>query len=203
MSPSPESHPTRSGPSGLRPRAGLEAGRPTFLTLPVRGPTGFAMDQLMRESRRARRGPAGQYGGSQGRRCWLRSLMDVAMVQAADFGTLHDPACREDLDRLRSGRVLVRREMGTCQVVVGEVLGQDAAEVSLAEDEHVIQALAPDRARHPRRSSAAQVVVELPATLRHRRYSCITRCLLPRGPRGGSELTMDCFEHDAMMAHRL
>ena len=35
--------------------------------------------------------------------------------------------------------------MGTRPVVVSEVASQDAAEVSLAEDEHVIQALAPDR----------------------------------------------------------
>ena len=34
-------------------------------------------------------------------------------------------------------------------MVVGEIAGQDAAEVSLAEDEHVIQALAPDRADEP------------------------------------------------------
>jgi hypothetical protein len=34
-------------------------------------------------------------------------------------------------------------------MVVGEITGQDATEVSLAEDEHVIQALAPDRADEP------------------------------------------------------
>jgi hypothetical protein len=39
--------------------------------------------------------------------------------------------------------------MGTCLVVIGEIAGQDAAEVSLAENEHVIQALAPDRADEP------------------------------------------------------
>jgi hypothetical protein len=31
-------------------------------------------------------------------------------------------------------------------MVIDEMAGQDAAEVSLSEDEHVIQALAPDRA---------------------------------------------------------
>jgi hypothetical protein len=30
--------------------------------------------------------------------------------------------------------------MGTCPMVAGEIAGHDAAEVSLAEDEHVIQA---------------------------------------------------------------
>jgi hypothetical protein len=67
------------------------------------------------------------------------------VVQAADFGKLNDIACRGKLDRPEVGCVLVEREMGTCLMVVGEIAGQDAAEVSLAEDEHVIQALAPDR----------------------------------------------------------
>jgi hypothetical protein len=34
-------------------------------------------------------------------------------------------------------------------MVVSEIAGQDATEVALAEDEHVIQALAPDRADEP------------------------------------------------------
>jgi len=57
------------------------------------------------------------------------------MVQATDFGELHDPACREDLDRPEIGRVLVQREMGAHSMVVSAVAGQDAAEVSLVEDE--------------------------------------------------------------------
>jgi hypothetical protein len=51
-----------------------------------------------------------------------------------------------ELDRLEIGCVYVQREMGMRLMVVGVVSGQDAAGVSLAEDEHVIQALAPDRA---------------------------------------------------------
>jgi hypothetical protein len=39
--------------------------------------------------------------------------------------------------------------MGARPVVVSEVAGQDAAKVSLVENEHVIQALAPDRADEP------------------------------------------------------
>jgi hypothetical protein len=72
----------------------------------------------------------------------LRGLADVAVVEAADFGKLDDLSCHGELDRPEVGRVLVQREVGTRLMVVGEVLGQDAAEVSLAEDEHVIQALA-------------------------------------------------------------
>jgi hypothetical protein len=71
------------------------------------------------------------------------------MVQAADFGKLHDLACGGQLDRPHIWSVLVEREMGACPVVVSEVAGQDAAKVSLAEDEHVMQALAPDRADEP------------------------------------------------------
>src|SRR5262249_10008564 len=56
---------------------------------------------------------------------------------------------RGKLDRPEVGRVLVQRKVGTRLMVVGEVSGQDAAEVSLAEDEHVIQALAPDGADEP------------------------------------------------------
>ena len=63
------------------------------------------------------------------------------MVQAADFGKLHDLARRGELDRPDIWSVLVEREMGARPVVVSEVAGQDAAEVSLVENEHVIQAL--------------------------------------------------------------
>jgi hypothetical protein len=34
-------------------------------------------------------------------------------------------------------------------MVIGEIAGQDAAEMPLAEDEHMIQALSPDRADEP------------------------------------------------------
>jgi hypothetical protein len=71
------------------------------------------------------------------------------MVQAADFGELHDPSGREDLDRPEIGRVLVEREVGTRPMVIAEVAGQDAAEVSLAENEYVVQALASERADEP------------------------------------------------------
>ena len=37
----------------------------------------------------------------------LRGLAEVAVVQAADFGKLHDLPCREDLNRPEIGRVLV------------------------------------------------------------------------------------------------
>jgi hypothetical protein len=84
------------------------------------------------------------------------------MVQAADFRKLHDLPRRREVDRPEVGCVLGQREVRTRLMVVGEVAGQDAAKVSLAEDEHMIQALAPDRADEPFRERV------LPRTLRRR-----------------------------------
>ena len=67
------------------------------------------------------------------------------MMQAAHFGNLHDLALRRALDRPVVGCVLVEREVGARLMVVRKVRGQDAAEMSLAEDEDMVQALAPDR----------------------------------------------------------
>jgi hypothetical protein len=71
------------------------------------------------------------------------------MVQAADLGKLHDLPRHGEHDRPEVGCVLVQRKVGARLMVIGEVAGQDAAEMSLAEDEDVIQALAPDRAYEP------------------------------------------------------
>jgi putative transposase len=68
------------------------------------------------------------------------------MVQAADFGKLHDLPCRREFDRPQVGRVLFEGEVGPHLMVVGEIAGQDAAEVSLTEYKHVIQTLTADRA---------------------------------------------------------
>ena len=64
------------------------------------------------------------------------------MVQAADFWTLHDLAHRGKLDGPERGRILVEREVRARLMVIGKVAGQDAVQVSLAEDEHVIQTFA-------------------------------------------------------------
>jgi hypothetical protein len=62
----------------------------------------------------------------------LRGLAEVAVVQAADFWNLHDLARRGELDRPRVGCVLVEREVRARLVVIGEVVGQDSAQVSFA-----------------------------------------------------------------------
>jgi hypothetical protein len=74
----------------------------------------------------------------------LCGLADVAVVQAADFGKPDDLTFRRAFDGPQIGCVLVEREVCARPMVVGEVAGQDAVEVSLAEDKDVIQALAPD-----------------------------------------------------------
>src|SRR5881409_41055 len=76
----------------------------------------------------------------------LRRLADVAVMQATDFGNLHDPARLGELDGPDVRRILVEREMRASPVIVGEVAGQDAAEVPFAENQNVIQTLASDRA---------------------------------------------------------
>jgi len=70
-------------------------------------------------------------------------------MQATDFGNLHDPARRGELDGPDVRRILVEREMGARPVIVGEVAGQDAAQVAFAENQNVIQTLASDRADEP------------------------------------------------------
>ena len=67
-------------------------------------------------------------------------------MQATDFGNLHDPACLGELDGPDVRRILVERKMRASPVIVGEVAGQDAAQVAFAENQDVIQTLASDRA---------------------------------------------------------
>jgi hypothetical protein len=68
------------------------------------------------------------------------------VVQAADFWNLHDRARRGELDRPEVGCVLVEREMDARVMVIGEVTGQDATQVSFVEDKNVVETLAADRA---------------------------------------------------------
>ena len=67
------------------------------------------------------------------------------MMQATDFGNRDDPARLGELDGPDVGCILVEREMRASLVIVREVADQDAAQVPLTEDEHMIQTLAPDR----------------------------------------------------------
>jgi hypothetical protein len=73
------------------------------------------------------------------------------MVQAADLWKLNDLARRGELDAPEVGCVLVEREVRARLMVIGKVVGQDSAQVSFAEHENVVQALAPDRTDQVRR----------------------------------------------------
>ena len=80
---------------------------------------------------RERTGDAGQAHSAQARSAAqksedaeLRRLAKVAVMQAADFGNLHDLPRRGELDRPEVGCVLVEREVGTRLMVVGEVCVQ-------------------------------------------------------------------------------
>ena len=71
------------------------------------------------------------------------------MMKATDFGNLHDRADLRSVDRAPVWRILLEREVSSSAVVIREVAGQDAAEVSLAEHEDMVETLAPYRADEP------------------------------------------------------
>ena len=68
------------------------------------------------------------------------------MMQAADFGNLHDADRLGGFDRSDIRCILVQRNVGSCTVVVGEGAGQDAAEVAFAQNKDMVQTLPRDRA---------------------------------------------------------
>ena len=68
------------------------------------------------------------------------------MVEATDFANLNNPAEFWLLDWPTMGRILVERQVSARPVVVPEVASQGTAEVLFAEDDDVIQTLAPDGA---------------------------------------------------------
>src|SRR5438445_4318237 len=84
------------------------------------------------------------------------------MVEAPDFANPDDLAEFRPLNWAAVGRILVEREVSTRPVVVREVASQGAAQVSLAQDEYVIQTLAPDGANEPLREGV------LPRAVRRR-----------------------------------
>lgn len=75
----------------------------------------------------------------------LRGVMGVAVMQSADVRYCDDAArsWRLDLPWLRA--VLPKTEVRPRFGVLGDVLAQHATEMPLVQDDHVIEALAPDR----------------------------------------------------------
>jgi hypothetical protein len=97
------------------------------------------------QERRERAGGPGRILSGVG----LSRPSDVAVMQAANLGDRDDRAELRRFDRPSIGCVLIEREMSAGLVVVGEVRGQDTAQVPLAGNDDMVQTLAPDRADEP------------------------------------------------------
>ena len=82
---------------------------------------------------------------------WRRGLCraaGVAVVEAADQGQRDDAAVIGWLDGSRLGRVLVEGEVRARGMVVTEITAQTPTEVSLVEDNDVVEYVAADGANH-------------------------------------------------------
>src|SRR5438445_5245171 len=79
--------------------------------------------------------------GGERDRPGLRRSSDVAVVEAADVGQGNHAAELGWLDGARLGCILIEREMRSRAVVVAKVAAQTATEMSLAQDDHVVEKL--------------------------------------------------------------
>ena len=99
------------------------------------------------------------FSSPKGKSVRLRCASDVAVVQAADLGQSDDAAVLGWLDGAAIGCILLEREMRPRAVVVAEVTAQTTTEMSVAQDDHVIEKVASDGADHslgePVRESAS------------------------------------------------
>ena len=79
--------------------------------------------------------------GGERDRPGLRRSSDVAVVEAADVGQGNHAAELGWLDGARLGCILLEREMRPRVVVVAEIAAQTTAEMSLAQDDHMVEKL--------------------------------------------------------------
>ena len=70
----------------------------------------------------------------------------VAMMQSTDLWEGNNGTCRGWLYRTGLGAILVQREMGATSVVILKVRRQHTTQVTLIEDDEVIETFAADRA---------------------------------------------------------
>ena len=70
----------------------------------------------------------------------------IAMMQTADLGESNNVAGRGNLYATRPWAVLVEREMRSGVMMILKIARQYAAQVTLVEDDNVIQTFAADRA---------------------------------------------------------
>src|SRR5215204_4424680 len=66
------------------------------------------------------------------------------MVEPANFGPRHDPSAAGRIDGASIGRVLAEGEVRSRVLVVRDVRSKHTPEMSLIEDDDVVQTLAPD-----------------------------------------------------------
>jgi len=100
-------------------------------------------------------------------------------MQATDFGNRGDGAELRRLDRPSVGCILVEREVSASPVIVREVRGEEASQVPLAQNDDMVQALAPDRADESLREG-----------------------ILPRAVRGRENFTDSHARHTLPEVHR-
>jgi hypothetical protein len=68
----------------------------------------------------------------------------VAMVESANLRDFHDPTHRRRLDRSADWRVLTQRQVRPGSPIVFEVGLENAPQTGLVQNDHIIQALAPN-----------------------------------------------------------
>ena len=72
---------------------------------------------------------------------------DVAMMKSAEDGRRYDVA--QALDGAVDRRILVERPMSPQLIIVSSILRQNPAQMRLAQYDHMVDALAPDRSDQP------------------------------------------------------
>ena len=68
------------------------------------------------------------------------------MMQASDWAHCHNLASLRRFDRPSARGILGEGEVGSSVVVVREVASQKAAQMALAQDDHMVETLSPYRA---------------------------------------------------------
>ena len=71
------------------------------------------------------------------------------MMEAADLGNDYHSPHRAPLHRSWLGGIFLERQMSPAGMIVVDVLSQDSPEVSLVEDDHVVETLAPNASNQP------------------------------------------------------
>ncbi len=71
------------------------------------------------------------------------------MVQATQVGNGHDPPSTGWVELSRHGRIALQREMGPNVIVVADVFLENQPQMQLAENDHMVETLPPDRTDRP------------------------------------------------------